>query len=188
MTVHRYVIGIEPDPDLDPATVRAFAGYYDGVHIPEVVARNTGFLRGRRLERVDGPGGGHGGPRWVSVYELADGRAAGTYLGEQREAGRGRAYTPGAVPWSRMPVRWRLLLRQDGGADGPGDIGDTGTVAVRLAHGRPLGTWAGTGHTVAAELTGRMPEVSWVALRACDDGAAAPAADEFCYRVPGGSR
>jgi hypothetical protein len=104
-----YWVGMDTPPDVD---VAAFNAFYDKVHVPEVVAKNPGFLRATRYELLAQDARGNFGPRWLAMYEMQDEAAARGY--EQRNDGppEGRpVYTPGLHDF-QPTIQWRLLWRQ----------------------------------------------------------------------------
>jgi hypothetical protein len=124
----RYLIGIDPDPDLTPAQVQAFDEYYDTVHRPEVVAANPGFLSGHCLVAAgpaSGAAAGGQGPRWLAFYVIADMASVRDYMRRDGEPA-GMSYTPGPVPWTRTITTWRAMLTVTGGTadvtSGPGPV------------------------------------------------------------------
>ena len=158
----RYLIGIDPDPDLTPAQVRAFDEYYDAVHGPEVVAANAGFLSGHRLEAAGSasggaPGAGQG-PRWLAFYAIADLASARDYVHRQRVPGTGMNYTPGPVPWTRTTTTWRAILTVAGGT-GAGSAADVtigpGAVLLTAAAPDPASAWPVTVFEVLEDLGAR---------------------------------
>jgi hypothetical protein len=157
----RYLIGIDPDPDLTPAQVRAFDEYYDTVHRPEVVAANAGFLSGHRLEAAGAASGGAAGagqgPRWLAFYAIADLASARDYVRRQQVPGTGMSYTPGPVPWTRTTTTWRAILTVNGGAGGgPADVtSGPGPVLLTAAAPDPDSAWPVTVFEVLEDLGAR---------------------------------
>ncbi len=149
----RYLIGIDPDPDLTPAQYQAFDEYYDTVHRPEVVAANPGFVSGHRLEAA-GPAYGNGqGPRWLAFYAIADLASARDYVARQRVPGTGMSYTPGPVPWTRMTTTWRAILTVAGAAD---DVTrEPGPVLLTASGPGPASDWPATVFEVLEDLGAR---------------------------------
>lgn len=115
----RYVIGIDPEPDLAASEVAAFDEFYDAIHQPEVVAANEGFLASHRLEALNMPADDGSGPRWLAFYAISDLASVREYVRRQRVPGAGMSYTPGPVPWTRMTTIWRAILTV---AAGPRDF------------------------------------------------------------------
>lgn len=156
---YRYLIGIDPDPDLSPVQVRAFDEYYENVHRPEVVAGNPGFLSGHRLEAAGlaagsmfGPAAG-GGPRWLAFYAIADLASARDYVSRQRVPGAGMSYTPGPVPWTRTTTTWRAILAVTAGT---ADVtSQPGTVLLAATVPDPASDWPVTGFEVLEDLGAR---------------------------------
>ncbi|HUZ55739.1 MAG TPA: hypothetical protein VMU94_24815 [Streptosporangiaceae bacterium] len=115
----RYVIGIDPDPDLTASEVAAFGEFYDTIHQPEVVAANEGFLACHRLEALNLPADDRCGPRWLAFYAISDLAGVREYVSRQRVPGAGMSYTPGPILWTRMTTIWRAILTV---AAGPRDV------------------------------------------------------------------
>jgi hypothetical protein len=179
----RYLIGIDPDPDLTASEVAAFDQFYDTIHQPEVVAANRGFLGGHRLEAMRQPSGDGQGPRWLAFYEISDLDSVRDYLSRQRVPGAGVNYTPGPVPWTAMTTTWRAMLTVAAGPDvtrgrgpvlltasapGPASAGPTTVFEVLEDLGgasevpATLTAWAGPVPEVdLAELAGLRPRPTW---------------------------
>lgn len=111
-----YWIGMHPIEKLQPAELAEINEWYDTVHVPEVVARNPGFTRGRRWQLVDnGPENSANptiseAPFWLAAYDIADRGAADGYLRRARDGiGVTPPFTPPPPAWKKLKARWRLL-------------------------------------------------------------------------------
>ncbi|MBT2208076.1 MULTISPECIES: DUF4286 family protein [Actinomadura] len=104
-----YIIGIEPPADVGDELAE-FDEFYTGVHLPEAVAIG-GFSRGSRYtlrRELEHPAPGC--PRFLAVYEQADGsdeQARATL----RTLIDSDGWTPGPASWTRKTTPWRLWYR-----------------------------------------------------------------------------
>ena len=70
-----YWVGMDTAPETGASELAEFNRFYSQVHLPEVVAGNSGFVRATRYELAGPDPRGDFGPRWLAVYEM-DGEAA----------------------------------------------------------------------------------------------------------------
>jgi hypothetical protein len=105
--------------DLDPAISAAekseLSDFYSRVHVPEVVAANTGFVGGTRYELLDPDprGGVHAGPRWLAVYELENEAAATAYARRDEGPVDSRPqYSTWPDSRKHLSIVWRMQWQQ----------------------------------------------------------------------------
>ncbi|TMR00336.1 hypothetical protein ETD83_16970 [Actinomadura soli] len=104
-----YIIGIDPPADAGDELAE-FDEFYTGVHMPEATAIG-GFSRGTRYEvrrALEHPDPGC--PRYLAVYEQADGTDAQARA-TLRTLIASNAWTPGPASWTRKTTPWRLWYR-----------------------------------------------------------------------------
>jgi hypothetical protein len=108
-----YWVGMDTDGASD-AQIEEINNFYHDVHAHEVVAMNPGFLRVHRYELTKADPRGDFGPRWLTVYEMADEAAAITYMARNDGPPEGRpAYTAFPEAWrDAATTRWRIIWRQ----------------------------------------------------------------------------
>ncbi|WP_067469347.1 hypothetical protein [Actinomadura macra] len=109
-------VGLDTRPDETAAETRAFADFYDSVHLAEVVERNDGFVSAARYELTDPAAGTAAIPYWLAVYGIESEGAARRFLDRPRAT-----YTPGPPAWRRVTVVWRMIW-QSGGSTGMADL------------------------------------------------------------------
>lgn len=104
------VVG-EDRPGLSQDELLAINDRYSQVHLPDMVGRNKGFLRGTFYQLIEPDPRGDLGPGWLTVYELSGADAAASYL-RRAEAGD----TPPGYHGSR--IRWHVIWRRYTGYEG----------------------------------------------------------------------
>jgi hypothetical protein len=103
-----FLVGIDPPADADDAAIAEFNAFYNGTHLPEVMAA-AGFGRGTRYEREHGLAHPEPGcPRYLANYE-AD-QAVGKKLEASPPAFGG--LTPGPPVWEQHVTPWRLVYNR----------------------------------------------------------------------------
>ncbi len=127
-----YWVGMEVSPgDADEA--RAFHQHYGHTHLPEVVAANPGFVHGHRYQLLRPDQRGDRGPTFLAAYEMADRRAAQTYIDRNDGPPEDRPhYTPGPPVWDTMRLRWRMIWRQIAATSPVGDHAPTSLFVVGI--------------------------------------------------------
>jgi len=102
---------MDPPGGLSPAAISEISDFYTRIHLPEVVARNEGFLRGTRYELCD-QDPQEVAPQWLAFYELANRAAVDAYLARQSAPAAERPiYSPGPRSWVTVVAKWRLIWR-----------------------------------------------------------------------------
>lgn len=103
------IIGIDPPADIDEDGLAEFDTYYSEVHLPEVTDAG-GFTRGSRYEMRHALAHPEPGcPRYLAVYELADGSPGSIDAARRRL--RTACSTQGPDSWRRHLTPWRLWYR-----------------------------------------------------------------------------
>ncbi|TDD58693.1 hypothetical protein, partial [Actinomadura rubrisoli] len=112
-------VGLRTEPDESDAELRAFADFYDSVHLGEVVDLNDGFVSAARYELAE-PAAGV--PYWLALYGIDGEDSARRFLARLRGPAERRAvYSAGPPAWRRAGVVWRMIW-QNAGAVGVEDL------------------------------------------------------------------
>ncbi|TDD34322.1 hypothetical protein E1287_17040 [Actinomadura sp. KC06] len=106
-------VGLRPRPDESEAELRALAGFYDTVHLAEVVRLNEGFVSGARYELTE-PLDDDTVPSWLAVYGIDGEDSARAFVSRQRPV-----YTPGPPAFYRAAVVWRMIWESAGSVGAP---------------------------------------------------------------------
>jgi hypothetical protein len=110
-----YWVGMDTDPRTTPEALAEFNRFYSTTHVHEVMAAHAGFVGVSRYELLDQDprGGGHAGPRWLAVYEMADEAAAEQYVKDNAQPWlHRRRYSPWPAARRRAKTVWRMIWRQ----------------------------------------------------------------------------
>ena len=108
-----YWVGMNTAPHTDADALVAFNTFYSKTHLPEVLARNPGFVRGWRYELLQPDPRGTFGPQCLAIYEIDGESAAQAYAQRNDGPPEGRpTYTPGPVAWQESQSMWRMIWRR----------------------------------------------------------------------------
>lgn len=107
-----YWVGIDIPNDTSAEDLADFNRFYSDIHRPEVIANNSGFLRGRRYELAQDDPRGPRGPRFIAAYDIESEAAAKLYISRNDGPESGRpVYTDGPNAWKKKKTNWRLMWR-----------------------------------------------------------------------------
>ena len=100
-------------PGISAEELEAYQAHQGGRHLGEVLEINPGWKRATRYELLDQDPRGDLGPRWLTVYEIADEASAKIYAAKNDQPGGNRpTFTPGPKLSNGSNRRWRLMWHQ----------------------------------------------------------------------------
>ncbi|QXJ21164.1 hypothetical protein AGRA3207_001990 [Actinomadura graeca] len=112
------MVGMSTVPGATPEDIARFHGFYDEVHVKEVLAANPGFGAPSRYELDHEPDPVT--PRWLALYPIEEERHVDGYLERQRDPGlNARTYSAGPEVWSTATFVWRAVWRRVTAGDPP---------------------------------------------------------------------